>query len=245
MEIAQHQCFGPGQRGRQHLSHRLGEPFPVRGLPSGGRQVPVEEEFRPGNEPVRAEGRKPVRRARLALQGGQCVGRQQVKFFLARALVQQPGEGIVAEILQQQQAPRLVRPVDLRRGKTEVPEPRGYRREGPHVLLGRRRVHQHNRLPAAPEPDIAAERGVARQGLAPGLSPAGAGEKGSDGGLPAQRRSSMRAQRASPQAISKAMSSLRSGRKPPRRSGHSTSATPSPSACSSPSSTASSGAASR
>ena len=94
-----------------------------------------------------------------------------------RELEQQLKIAREAKILEQQEAVGAVLGVDCRRAETEIDQMTADAHEGPDVLLRRRGVHDDGRAALAHQPEIFAERGVARQQPLAGITPAGAADE--------------------------------------------------------------------
>ena len=220
MKIAQHQRL----RDRAGLCECGAPAFPVIGSPgrpdghADGRQVPVEQVFRLGEEEVvriggeagrhRGGGSEPVER-------DQGVDGEIVERRLVLAACQQPGEGVVAQILHQQQPGRAVRRGDPGRAEPEAAQMAGDRRIRRDGLAVGRGVHQDGGFDAAADPQIAAEGGIGGERCDRGARPARAGEKTVD--LAATRgtgQASLRSARATP-----ARRRSRPPGHPPRRPG--------------------------
>ena len=103
---------------------------------------------------------------------------------IERPLVGPPGQhvgiGLVAEVLDHQQAVPGVLGEDLGRAVSQLEEVTGEGGEGAHVLGRRWRVHEDGALRSVLEPFIAAEGGVAGQRQAPGAAPTGLLQEGFD-----------------------------------------------------------------
>ncbi len=187
--VAQHQRPGPGMHQRKGPQPGLGIVFAHhrrRRPPEGRRQVPVGEQEGLVQQPLVVVGRKPVRHRlvrRQAVQADQHVRGQLVKSAFVRVVLQQPGIGVVAEILQQQESRVLVRRQDLRRAETQGKQVAGDANEGTHVLLGRRRVHQNGAGAVLEQSVVAPERGIAGKRAALRPAPTVGFQEYADGGL--------------------------------------------------------------
>lgn len=176
MEVPQHQGFGHPPRHRE-----VGPPqrrvFLAHARrwrrPGDFRKVPIDQQRRFGQKPLVVVGRTAGRhRIGAAMQVDQQVDRQPVEAALVPSRRQEAGIGVVAQILEEQQAPVLVRREHARRAVAEAGEMAGNGKERPHVLLGRRRVHQDGAPVAVAQALIVPERGIARQPRARGAAPA-------------------------------------------------------------------------
>ena len=97
-----------------------------------------------------------------------------IEFELVAAGGQDPGIGIVAEILEEQEAVILVDNLDDRSAETEPDQVSVDSHERPHVLLRRRGVHDDRRGARPAQPIVGTERGIAGQQPLAGIAPAGA-----------------------------------------------------------------------
>ena len=149
------------------------------------------------------------------MERDQGIDGELVERRLVLAAAEQPGEGVVAQILHQQQPGRAVRRRDPGRAETEAAQVAGDRGIGRDGLAVGRGVHQDGGLGAAADPQIAAERGIGGERPDFGARPARAGEKSID--LAATRgigQASLRSARATP-----ARPRSRPPGHPPRRPG--------------------------
>ncbi len=99
------------------------------------------------------------------------------------AVLQRARKSLVAVILDYEQAALFIRFVDGRRREAEAVEMARDPAPRPHVFLRRRRIHQQCRPRPAGQAEIAAERGVVRESLAPRALPGAARQERLDGGL--------------------------------------------------------------
>ena len=126
-------------------------------------------------------GRKALRnRLGRAVQMDEHVHGEGVKGGLVPAAGQHARVGVVAQVLQQQQAGVGVLGQDFRRAQPQVPEVPGHADERAHVFVRRRRVHEHRPPGAVDQTLVAAERGVAGKGPALRPVPPVDGEEGGD-----------------------------------------------------------------
>ncbi len=96
------------------------------------------------------------------MQVDENVDGQRIEFDLVGARVEQPGEGVVAEILEQQQSAIGVLGEDAGRAQAEVRQVAGDGEERANVFVFRRRIHQHGPPPAGREPVVAAKGRIVR-----------------------------------------------------------------------------------
>ena len=148
MIVAQHQGFGHLAGKRQQLPPEP-EIAPLRrlakALPRNRRDVPLDQQ--PGflEQPcvivVRQIGRHGGGRG-LAVKRDQHVDGESIKRRFVGVVLKQPGVGVVAEILDHQEARRDLGGEDPGRAETKGAQMVGDGDIGPDVLQGRRRVHQ-------------------------------------------------------------------------------------------------------
>jgi hypothetical protein len=140
------------------------------------RQIPFRQQHCGIDQRLAGIGAQPRQQRAPAgpLHHDQHVGGAPVELGLLAARRQHAREGIVAEVLQQQEAVVLVDGLNGGRAEAEPAEVPADAHEGPHVLLRRRRVHDHGRGAWPGQPEVFAERGVARQQALAGVTPAGA-----------------------------------------------------------------------
>ena len=110
---------------------------------------------------------------RQPVQVDQHVDGRTVEALGVGARCQQPGEGVVAEILQQQQPVGLVGGENGGGAEAEPVQVAGDPHERPDVLVLGRRVHQHRDGAVVADPVVAPEGGVAGQRSDLGMPPAG------------------------------------------------------------------------
>ena len=106
------------------------------------------------------------------MQRDQRVDRQRVERARRRAAREQAGIGVVAQVLEQQEAGRGVLGQHSGRRKSERVQVARDAHEGAHVFLRRRRVHEHDASLRSLEAIIFAERGIAGDPPPRGLIPA-------------------------------------------------------------------------
>ena len=121
-----------------------------------------------------------MRRIEAAMQRDQHVDRHFVKRALVLAFRQEPREGAVAEIFDQQQPGLFFGGEDRRRAEIERAQMARDGEIGPHIFLRRRRIHQHRRGGAAREAAIAPEGSIAGKRRALGIGPAASREERRD-----------------------------------------------------------------
>ena len=183
----------------------IGRRLLVRRRPAaGGGQIPVGQQHRRIDQRLAGIGAEAGQQRALAgmMQDDQHVGGARIELAFVAARVEHAGEGVVAEILQQQEAVGLVLGMDRRRAEAEPDQVTADAHERPHVFLRRRCIHDDGRAARPAQPEILAERGVARQQPLVGIAPAGAADeigaqpvafRGRQSGLlPADRRACRR-----------------------------------------------------
>ena len=105
-------------------------------------------------------------------------GRAIDRALVCAAGLEQPRIEIIAQILEQQEPARAVRGDDPGRREADGREVARDAHEGGGILAGTGRgVHQDGACPVAVHPFVAPHRGIARQRVARGAGPAGAGEE--------------------------------------------------------------------
>ena len=111
------------------------------------------------------------------MHGDQHVGGAGVELGLVAAVGEHAREGVVAQVLQQQEAVGLVDRQDLRRAELHRQQMSADAHERPHILVRRRRIHDDGGAAGARQAEVLAERGIARQQALLGIAPAGAGDE--------------------------------------------------------------------
>ncbi len=113
-----------------------------------------------------------------SMDGDQNVGGARVKRSLVAAGREHAREGVVAQVLQQQEAVGGIFGKDFRRAEPHCQEMAADAYERPNVLLRRRRIHHDGGAARTGQPIVFPERGIARQQALLGIAPAGAVDKG-------------------------------------------------------------------
>jgi hypothetical protein len=163
MIIAQDHYARPVGMGLQCQRQRAQEWRAVGAVAGQGEAIPVQRKAR-GLGPV-GSGRVGQAGGRgLRLQMGQHIDGSGVKGGFQRGVARdQPGEQIVAQILQQQKALRRVFRQTARGRQPKRQQMPGDGGKGPHILaLVGRGIHQHRRFGTPVQPVITAGRGIAR-----------------------------------------------------------------------------------
>ena len=140
------------------------------------RQVPFRQQHRGIDQRVARIGAEAGQQAALAgaIDLDQHVGRPGIELALVAARRQNAGIGVVAEILQQQEALLGILGEDLRRAEAERDQVPADPHEGPHIFLRWWGIHDDRRTARPAQAEILAERGIARQQAFAGIAPAGA-----------------------------------------------------------------------
>ena len=186
--IAQHQGSGPGADGGKNLQPGvtvLAADVVAGGAAKHRRPCPVDEQRRLFQEHVVVVILQPRRHDALGVdpvQLDQYVDGKLVKTGLDRAAVpapgvEDPGIGLIAQILEQQQAVLAVLGQDVRGAEAEGLQVPGDGDEGIDVLFRSRHVHQHRPPVAQGQPKVASERRIAGQRRPLGAVPALGGEE--------------------------------------------------------------------
>ena len=176
------------------------------GIVTAGRrgQIPVRQQHRRIDQRFAGVSTEAGQQRTCAgmMQDDQHVGGVAIELAFVAARREHAGEGIVAEILQQKEAVGLVLGMDRRRAEAEPDQVTADAHERPHVLLRRRCIHDDGRAARPAQPEIFAERGIARQQPLAGIAPAGAADEigaqpvairgRQSGRLPADRRAGRR-----------------------------------------------------
>ena len=169
VEIPQHQGPRLSAGRRQNLAPGLdiGGTDGLRGcVAESGGHVPVGEQQRLLQQPRVVIGRQRRRhgpRRRQPVEVDEDVDGEGIERLLGGAVVQEPGEGVVAQVLEQQKTGLDILGEDVRGAEAEATQVAGDSQERADVLVGGRRVHQHRAPGAVFEPAVAAERGVIGQ----------------------------------------------------------------------------------
>ena len=164
--IAQHQCFRYLPRDRQNLAPEPQELFTQigrAGLACDLGQVPVHQQDRFVQEPGIVIRRQPAGHHGFfgkAVQLHQNINRQVVERRLVATGAKHPGKGVVAEILDHQEALINIGGNHVGRAEAEITEMPTNPKPGANILNVRRRVHEHPRPGPAGEAGITAERRI-------------------------------------------------------------------------------------